>query len=67
MKNDEMYPIFRIQKLLLLAFLIALPNHSFLHADNDTVLRQQLLIALTTFGEDTVFRNFNYNRNPLSL
>lgn len=55
--------IFRTQKLTLLAFIVMLSNYSGLHAESDTVIKLELLIALTTFGHDTVFRQFNYNRN----
>ncbi len=62
MKNDE---IFRFLKLPFFVLFTILYCYSDSHAENDTVLRQQLLIALTTFGEDTVFRNFIYDRNGL--
>lgn len=58
-----MYLIFRNQKLLLLAFFAVLSIHSDLSAGNDTVIKQQLLVALTIYGADTVFRDFNYYSN----
>lgn len=51
-----------IRKLTLLAFIVILSNQSDSRAKNDTVIKQELLIV-TTYGNDTVFRLFKYNRN----
>lgn len=55
----------RILKFIIPVFLLIISIFPHSHASNpkDTVIEMQLLIALTTDGQDTVFRKFSYYPN----